>query len=119
MYKIENFDRRFIVGINRDIVITHKSTVTLGRDELITIKDTSSNEYDVLCKDFGFYLTPSINKRLSNNNFKLCIVRNESMEYYILIVDKNKVSKFSDYCKQERLILVNWITDLLLKNLEQ
>ena len=118
MFKIENFDRRFTVGINHDVMITHKATVTLGNDELITVKDTSSNNYDVLCKNFGFYLTPSINKRLSNSNFKLCIVRNENMEYFILIVDNKKISEFNDYCEQESLILVKWITEELLKHLE-
>lgn len=63
--KIKRKNRKFKTGIT-DIVITHVADLKLKNDELITFKVNNKTEYDVTRKNWGFYSTPSINKRLLN-----------------------------------------------------
>ena len=108
--KIKKKNRKFKTGIT-DIIITHVADLKLSNDELITIKVNKKTEYDITKKNWGFYSTPSINKRLLKFNFKTCIIKNKtSKNIFILIVDKNKIKKLNKYIKNENCIVIKWLS---------
>ena len=46
--------------------------------------------YDFCRKNWGFYCTPSINKRLKNNGFETYLVKNIYNNIYLWAVEKKK-----------------------------
>ena len=77
---------------------------TLNINEQITLKNKKFVN-EVTKKDWGYYLTNSINERLINNGFKSFLVSNKK-KIYFLIVQKNKEKEFMKYLKKENLIIL-------------
>ena len=68
-------------------------------------------EYDIVKKNWGFYATPSINKRLINFNLKTCIIKNNiTNNSFIILVQKNKKKEFNRYLKEEKCKVVKWLS---------
>ena len=103
--------RNFSVGLNKQITIKDCGTIQLERDEQITFVTDSGKEYDVARKDWGFYATPSINGRLKGFGFKTALVKNTKGKYYIMLVEKEKLSYFKNYLKEERQTLEYWLDE--------
>ena len=76
---------------------------------MITFKNDQSKEYDVVSKDWGYYATPSINKRLKRNGYRVAITRNKEGSIYIVIVDEKKIDLWLKYNKDENQELVKWL----------
>ena len=70
----------------------------------------------ILCKDWGFYSTPSINGRLKNEGFKTALVENQNGQIYVMSVDKDKLDLFEKYCKDENQTVLEWLDERKLKN---
>ena len=102
-----NPKRNFKCGEN--VLISHVANIRLEPDELITFKNDQSKEYDVVCKDWGYYATPSINKRLKRNGYRVAITRNKEGSIYIVIVDEKKIDLWLKYNKDENQELVKWL----------
>ena len=80
-------------------------------DEQITFVKPSGARYDFASKDWGYYATPSINNRLTKENFKTALVKNSIGNYYIMVVEKNKLDLFFKYCESEKNKLVEWLDE--------
>ena len=104
--------REFRVGLGDQIVIKDCGNVHLKPDEQITFITSDGKEYDVARKDWGFYATPSMNGRLTNQGFKTALVKNDNGMYYIMLVDKNKITLFENYLSQEKNYLVKWLDEM-------
>tara|TARA_B100000579_G_scaffold437318_1_gene466167 strand:+ start:1885 stop:2211 length:327 start_codon:yes stop_codon:yes gene_type:complete len=102
-----NPKRNFKCGEN--VLISHVANIRLEPDELITFKNDQSKEYDVVSKDWGYYATPSINKRLKRNGYRVAITRNKEGSIYIVIVDEKKIDLWLKYNKDENQELVKWL----------
>ena len=107
----ENPPREFKVGLDNQIVIKDCGTIHMKPDEQITFVTGDGKEYDVARKDWGFYATPSMNGRLKNFGFKTALVKNESGMYYIMVVEKNKITLFENYLKKEKNHLIKWLDE--------
>ena len=108
--KIKKQRRKFKTGTNKNIVnITHVADIKLNNDELINFKFGKSN-YDFVKKNWGFYATASIDKRLKNEGFKTAIVKNIFLNKHIMVVHKSKIGKFKKYCKDHKQIIVKWLS---------
>ena len=68
-------------------------------------------EYDVVKKSWGYYATPSINKRLKKFNFRTYITKNFYNHINIMIVHKEKDKNFKKYLKIEKMKIVKEITN--------
>jgi len=105
--KIKKRKRKFKVGSN--ITIKHVANIELNTNELITLKNKSS-EYDITKKSWGYYATPSINMRLRNNGFLTAIIKNKSTKNkFIVLVDKKKKILFKNYINKENIKVIKWL----------
>ena len=117
--KIKRKNRKFKTGIT-DIVITHVADLKLKNDELITFKVNNKTEYDVTRKNWGFYSTPSINKRLLKYGFVSAITHNPYYgTYFMMIVEKNKKKEFIKYLKSQNMVLIAWLTKKKLDKIKK
>ena len=88
--KVKKNNRKFKVGKKNDIIITDAGSVFLKNDELVTLKD-GKKELDIGKKNWGYYGTPTLNKRLPKFGYLAVLTRNKIFDTYaVLIVDKRK-----------------------------
>tara|TARA_B100000579_G_scaffold438030_1_gene471096 strand:- start:4669 stop:5040 length:372 start_codon:yes stop_codon:yes gene_type:complete len=111
--------RTFFVGKKKNIKIKHLADIFLNNNELLTFKDNKS-EYDFSKKNWGYYSTPSINSRLKKFDYKVCLVKNTSdKRYFIFTVKNTKKKEFKKYLSTEKLKVVFWFTNNILKKLDE
>jgi hypothetical protein len=104
--KISKKPRIFTI---KDIQIKDYGKIKLDTNEMISFITESGKEYDFVAKDWGFYMTPSINGRLKREGFKIAIVKNEAGKIYIMAVEKEKKVQFKKYCSNQKQKILNWI----------
>lgn len=107
--KIKKKSRKFKVGKN-NIIIKEVAKILLGNNEQVTFVNKKT-EYDVVRKNWGYYATPSINKRLKSKGFKTALVINEDKRIYIMLVEKGKIRVFNKYCKDENQRRLLWLDE--------
>ena len=65
---LKEIPRKFFVGLKRNIEIKDLGEVFLNDNEQVTFITEDNKRYDFVKKDWGYYGTPSINKRLKLHN---------------------------------------------------
>lgn len=111
--KIREKVRKFFVGLKHDIELSDCGEIHLDPNEQVTFSDEVGNEYDVCKKDWGYYATPSLNGRLENFNFYSALVMNKNtFKKYIMLVHKDKVHLFDDYCNKEDQEVIFWLNKI-------
>tara|TARA_B110000259_G_C14004671_1_gene397556 strand:+ start:1315 stop:1680 length:366 start_codon:yes stop_codon:yes gene_type:complete len=107
--KVKKNNRKFKVGKKNDIIITDAGSVFLKNDELVTLKD-GKKELDIGKKNWGYYGTPTLNKRLPKFGYLAVLTRNKIFDTYaVLIVDKRKKKTFLNYLKREDMKIICWL----------
>ena len=107
--KIKKINREFIVGErNNKLKIKHVANVNLNNNEQITFLFKKS-EYDFVKKNWGFYATPSINRRLVKEGFLSALVTNKKKMVYLMVIHKSKIIAFKKYCKDHNQKIVKWL----------
>jgi len=103
--------RLFCVGENDQIEISDCGKIYLKPNEQVSFITSSGKEHDFTAKSWGFYATPSVNKRLVDQGFKTALVKNEAGRYYIMIVDAECLSDFETYLSSEKNQVVEWLDE--------
>tara|TARA_Y100000588_G_C13628850_1_gene658615 strand:+ start:116 stop:469 length:354 start_codon:yes stop_codon:yes gene_type:complete len=103
--------RKFLVGRDNQIEISHCANVDLKPNEQVTFVTDSNKEYDVVRKSWGFYATPSVNSRLKNQGFKTALVKNSKSQWYIMLVDSGQIDEFHSYLEEEKNEIVEWLDE--------
>lgn len=99
--KIKKSNRKFRPSKKFNITITEKAKISLENNEQITLIDQSKNEYDIVKKSWGYYSSPSINKRLVKNNYQAFLVQNiNNKTIFLFTVQKSKKRMMQDYIKK-------------------
>lgn len=99
--KVKKLNRKFKPSKEFDIVINEKAKIYLQDNEQITLIDKFNNEYDIVKKPWGYYSTPSINKRLLKNNYHAYLVQNiNNKTIFLFTVLKNKKEMMRKYIKK-------------------
>ena len=101
--------RRFQVGFDGSTTLTDCASISLDPNEQVTFLTTAGGQYDVVRKDWGFYATPSLNGRLKRFGFRSALVKNRGGQFFLLLVEEDKLALFEDYRESERLKLVAWL----------
>lgn len=101
--------RKFNVGGKFPIQLSDCGKVILEANELVTLEHESGSCYDVVCKDWGFYATPSLNGRLLKFNLRAVLVRNKEGHYFILMVVEGKELEFQKYLDLSDNEIVAWM----------
>lgn len=102
--------REFRVGKNSEICIKDSASITLGENEQVTFTN-EGKEFDVCKKKWGFYATPSTNRRLKSYGYLTCICVNESGSIYVLVVDENYQEDFFLYLTAQNMKILSWLDD--------
>jgi hypothetical protein len=103
--------REFKPSSSSKIVIKDCGILELNDDEQITFIKDANKKYDFTAKEWGFYVTPSINRRLLNEGFKTALVKNNFGDIFIMVVEIEKIDKFSNYCNENSLTILNWLNE--------
>ena len=104
--------RSFVVGKDGKIRINDCGSIILENNEQVTFLTDCNKEYDVVRKEWGFYATPSINKRLHKQGFKSALVKNKDGSMYVMLVEEKKIKKFKAYLLSEENHIVFWLDEL-------
>lgn len=109
IFKQEIPARQYEVGLTTKVNISDCGKLFLEPDEQVTFVTSEGNEYDVTKKDWGFYATPSLNKRLVSFSLRGVLVKNSMNQYFVLLVEKGKENLFEKYVSEEMLTIVKWL----------
>jgi hypothetical protein len=109
--KLSEVNRSFKVN---NINLKEIAKISLEDNEMITfIKN--NKEYDFTAKEWGYYVTPSINGRLKNEGFKTALVVNNYNKLYVMIVDMEKINEFKEYLLKENSKVICWLDEWFTK----
>ena len=104
---------------NTSIVLIDK--IELQKNEQITFFEKLSGktrEYDVVKKSWGYYATPSINKRLKKFHYECALINNNQNKFFICLVSREMKKQFRLYLKKDEQELVCWLNDKNLKKIQ-
>ena len=91
--------------------------ILLDKNELITFKTQSGKNFDFVAKEWGFYVTPSMNDRLKKEGFKTALVVNEIDQLYIMAIEEDKLDIFNEYLKNnQHNKVICWLDNFYNKN---
>lgn len=79
----------------------NKNEINLKPDQQITLINGKS-EYDIAKKNWGFYVTPSIQKRLKMFNLEVYLI-SKSKNYLLCLVKKNKKELFKSFLLKKKM----------------
>jgi hypothetical protein len=105
--------RIFTVGKAGDIRLKDCAEIALEPDEQVTFTTASGARYDVARKSWGFYATPSLNRRLPASGLRAALVRSRNDAFYVMLVEdgRDAAAAFHAYLDSEDLRVVAWLWD--------
>lgn len=117
--KVTKKNRQFKVGKKNSIKISHVANISLKKDEMVTFKD-DAREFDFGKKNWGYYGSPSLNKRLKSFGYMAALVKNKVLgTYNIMTVNVKKKEIFLKYLKSEDMRVICWVNVKNLKKIEK
>jgi 2-polyprenyl-3-methyl-5-hydroxy-6-metoxy-1,4-benzoquinol methylase len=121
--KIIKKDRSYKTGFGGGIVIKDCARIMLNSNEQVTFQ-SKNFLYDFCKKNWGYYSTPSINKRLKNNGFEVYLIQNLTGDIYLWSVEKNKKKNFLNYLKKENQKIIAQLDNInspkeIIKNIKK
>ena len=95
-----------IIRVNRSFKIKNSKInksydIIMKNNELVSFFFGKKQEYDFVKKNWGFYISPSINDRLKKNEFKIALVENEKKKIFLCAYSKKKIKQFKSYLKKD------------------
>jgi len=95
------------------IELTDMGEVILERDEQVTFRTPSGRGNDVVRKDWGFFLSNSINANLRDQGFKtaMCASSSKPPRLYLMLVEEDRQPDFFAYLKRFDSKLVCWLDE--------
>jgi hypothetical protein len=100
--------REFQVG---PITLRHCADVELEPDEQITLVSDSGTEYDIVRKSWGYYATPSTNRRLAEHGLRAALAANVDGRVALLLVERGHEDDFGAYLTAQQMRVVAWLDD--------
>lgn len=98
--------REFQVGA---ITLRHSADIELEPDEQITLVTPSATEYDVVRKSWGYYATPSMNRRLADHRLRAALTANADGRVALMLVERGCEHDFDAYLADQRMRVVAWL----------
>jgi len=98
--------RRFTVA---GVEISHVADVSLEPDEQITFVTGSGTEWDVVRKSWGWYSTPSLNRRLREHGLRAALCANADGRVTLLMVEPEHEDEFTQYLNEHSMRVLHWL----------
>ena len=107
--------REFGVG-RRGGRLRHVADAWLEPDEVVTLRTESGTELDVTRKDWGYYGTPSLNRRAREHGLRAALTMgvprdDDAPRLYLMLVEAGRESEFAAYADAEEMRVVCWLDD--------
>ncbi len=109
--------RRFSVGREGAITLTHCADIALEPDEQVTFTTAAGTEFDVVRKDWGYYATPSLNGRLPAHGLRPALVRSGDKSYLLLVAEGAEPAFFA-YLSDQHMEVIRWLDGPVAELLE-
>ena len=96
------------------IELKDMGTISLAPDEQLTIETDSGKSNDIVRKEWGFYLSNSVNWNLKKQDFKTAVVvsfASVPSRIYINLVEVEKMNAFREYLSQYDAKVICWLDD--------
>lgn len=94
-----------------DVVLKDHGKIFLEPDEMVSFVTSSGKEYDFTAKDWGYYVTSSINGRLKKEGFRTALVENQVGRVFVIAVESEKLSAFEKYRREEKQKILIWLDE--------
>lgn len=104
--------RVFAVGKKQDILIEDLGGIKLNNNELLSLTCPGDARHEIVAKNWGFYATQSVNKRLREYRVKTALAKNNDNFVYVLLVSEDKLKQFEQYCVSEGLDVILWLDEI-------
>ena len=88
------------------------ASIELIADQQITLITESQCGHDFAAKDWGFYVSPSLNGRLKREGFKTALVKNSDNKVFLNFVEIAKMVEYEKYCIDSGKQIVEWLDEL-------
>jgi len=85
--------------------------IVLAADEQVTLVTEQGRRHDFTAKNWGFYATPSINRRLKAEGFKTALVRNGAGAIFVMVVAEDRRREFDAYCREQCQVVLEWLDE--------
>ena len=110
--------RKFNTKSKLNTRITLLKNIYLKEDHQVTFLEKfkkEKKEYDIVKKSWGYYATPSINKRLKKFGYECVIIKNRQNKFFLCLVNKDMKKKFKSYLQKDDQKIVCWLSSKNLK----
>lgn len=106
--RVERIDppREFSAG---GVALYHCANVELSADEQITLVSSSGSEYDIVRKAWGYYATPSMNRRLAAHGLRAALTVGADRKVALLLVESGREPEFEDYLADQQMRVLTWL----------
>lgn len=99
--------RAFTVG-EPPLELRHCADLELAPDEQVTFVTGSGTELDVVRKSWGYYGSPSLNRRLPDHGLRPALALSRGA-MYLLHVEAGSEEEFSAYIDAQGMELLCWL----------
>lgn len=98
------------------ITLRDVGDIWLALDEQLTFCTPSGAGNDIVRKEWGFYLTNSLNANLRQQGLKTALVSSGMSEprMYVLMVENDKRDAFDAYIVQHGMKVIVWLDEWLI-----
>ncbi len=104
--------RVFAIDGARELKLSHCGNIQLNSDEQVTFVTDSGTELDVVKKSWGYYATPSVNRRLIKFHLRASLCEGKEGARYVLLVEDGQAAEFQSYLEREDMHIVAWLDEL-------
>ena len=111
--KIKKLKKKILVD---RFTLKKTADIHLLDDEFVTFRD-KKQEYDFSKKNWGYYISPSLNKRLKKNYYEIVIIKNKLNRFFLCSVKKDKRKIFNNHLKKTNQYLICTLNNKFLNNL--
>jgi hypothetical protein len=97
-----------------DLYLKDFGQISLNVDEQFSISDGDILN-DIVKKEWGLYLTNSVNDTLKKQGVKTAIIMStltEKKKVFIQLVKKDKIAEYENYLKKNKAIVVMWVDEM-------
>lgn len=118
-FKENSPPRAFQVGrAENSLTLYDCGRVELEPDEQITLATPDGKESDVARKEWGYYITPSLNRRLPRFNLRAALVKSYDGTFFVWLVETDREEAMRSYALEHDIKFMTWLDEGSLPRIE-
>jgi hypothetical protein len=93
----------------KGLTLRHCADLELEPEEQVTLVTRSETEYDIVRKSWGYYATPSLNRRLVEHGLRAALTANADGKVALMLVEHGCEQEFDAYLDDQQMRVVAWL----------